>query len=101
VERGDVPGVRVGDGGPAAGRGDGMAGVCTVLSRSGGEAAVRLLEALAGSGVTTADAEELTGASAGPLDPDGPLPWDFIATAHPRATLRRAFDAMITRLGEG
>jgi radical SAM superfamily enzyme YgiQ (UPF0313 family) len=81
-----------------AGRTDGMAGVCTVLSRSAGEGAARLLEALADGAVTTAQAEEITGASAGPLDPDAPLPWDFIATAHPRATLRRAYDAMLARL---
>jgi hypothetical protein len=43
-------------------------------------------------------AERIAGVTAGPLDPDAPLPWDFIATAHPRATLRRAYDAMLARL---
>jgi hypothetical protein len=59
---------------------------------------VRLLEALAAGPVTTAQAEQITGVSAGQLDPDGPLPWDFIATAYPRQTLRRAYDAMLGRL---
>lgn len=85
----------------AAGRTDGMAGVCTVLSRSAGEPAARLLEALAAGPVTTARAEEITGTLAGQLDPDGPLPWDFIATAHDRGTLRRAYDAMLARLAAG
>jgi radical SAM superfamily enzyme YgiQ (UPF0313 family) len=84
-----------------AGRTDGMAGVCTVLSRSAGEPAARLLETLAHRPVTTAEAEKITGATSGPLDPDGPLPWDFIAAAHPKETLRRAYDAMLHRLAGG
>lgn len=81
------------------GRTDGMAGVCAVLSRSSGERAARLLEALADGPVATAAAEEIAGATAGALDPDAPLPWDFIRAAHDRATLRRAYDAMLARLG--
>lgn len=81
-----------------AGRGDGMAGVCTVLSRSSGDRAAALMEALADAPVTVAGAEAITGASAGQLDPDGPLPWDFVAQAHGKAALRRAYDAMLARL---
>jgi radical SAM superfamily enzyme YgiQ (UPF0313 family) len=82
-----------------AGRTDGMALVCTILSRSAGEGAARLLEALADGPVTVTAAGDLAGATAGPLDPDSALPWDFIAAAHPRATLRRAYDVMLGRLG--
>ena len=42
--------------------------------------------------------ESSPGASAGQLDPDAPLPWDFIVHGHDKGTLRRAYDAMQARL---
>jgi hypothetical protein len=69
------------------------------LARSHGEGAARLLEALAAGPVPVAEAERIAGATAGELDPDGPLPWDFIAAPHGKDVLRRARDAMLARLG--
>lgn len=82
------------------GRTDVMAGVCTVLARAD-ERGADLLEALAAGPVTVADAEAITGGTAGALDPDAALPWDFIAAMHPRTTLRAAYDVMVRRLSEG
>jgi hypothetical protein len=83
------------------GRTDGMAGVCTVLARSAGERAARLLDALGAGPVTVAEAEAIAGVTGGALDPDGPLPWDFIRHAYPRGRLRAAYDVMVRRLAEG
>lgn len=81
-----------------AGRGDQMAAACTVLSRSAGERAAALMETIAAGPVSVALAEQIGGASAGQLDPDGPLPWDFVGHGHGKAVLRRAYDAMLARL---
>ena len=42
----------------------------------------------------------MTGVDYRPVDPDAPLPWDFLRTAYPRATLRRAYDVMMARLAD-
>lgn len=92
VER--LPWVRVRQ---LGGRTDSMALVCTVLARAD-ERGATLLEQLAERTVTPSEAEGLAGTTLGPLDPDGPLPWDFIRTAHDRSVLRRVYDVMMSRL---
>jgi hypothetical protein len=57
-----------------------------------------LLEALASGPVSVREAERISGATTGPLDPDDPLPWDFVLAHHDKATVRRAYDAMMRRL---
>ena len=79
------------------GRTDDMARVCTVLSRADERGAL-LLEALADGPVPLRQAEAIACSTAGTLDPDGPLPWDFVRQHYPRETLRRAYDAMMRRL---
>lgn len=81
------------------GRTDDMAKVCTVLSRSDARG-VRLLEALGRGKVAPADAVALTGTTYGPIPTDAPLPWECVATKHPRETLLRAYDVMMRRLQE-
>ena len=79
------------------GRTDTMALVCTVLARSderGGD----LLEALGERMVSPNDAATIAGTTYGPIDPDGPLPWDFVATTYSKSVLRRAYDVMVSRL---
>lgn len=71
----------------------------TVLCRSD-ERGADLLEVLAGSDRITPDqAAALAGVGYGALDPDAPLPWDFISQHYDRSTLRRAYDVMMKRLG--
>lgn len=79
------------------GRTDTMALVCTVLARSD-ERGADLLEVLGERMVSPHDAASIAGTTFGALDPDAPLPWDFVATAYPKATLRRAYDVMVSRL---
>lgn len=79
------------------GRTDAMAKVCTVLSRSSGEGALRLLAALR-SKVTPEEAASLAGIGHGPLELDAALPWDFIDGAYSRQQLRRAYDVCVARL---
>lgn len=79
------------------GRTDSMALLCSVLARSD-ERGAALLEAMAAGRVDVRAAEALTGSTIGALDPDGPLPWDFIAQHYDRATLRRGYDATMRRL---
>lgn len=79
------------------GRTDAMALVCSVLARAD-ERGAHLLEALAEGPVTPDDAALLTGSSYGALDPDAPLPWDFVRPHYPRETLRKAYDVMMSRL---
>lgn len=79
------------------GRTDAMALVCTILARADRRGA-DLLEALADRRVEADEAAQIAGVSCGPLDPDAPLPWDFIESSHPKATLRRAYDVMMRRL---
>lgn len=81
------------------GRTDDMARVCSVLARSD-ERGAALLEALAAGRVTVQDAERITGTTEGALDPDAPLPWDFVRTTHDKSVLRRAYDVMQSRLKE-
>ena len=59
-----------------------------------------LLERLACGPVSVADAERMTGSTTGALDPDAPVPWEFIATSQSPATLRRAYDVMMARFRE-
>lgn len=79
------------------GRTDAMALTCSVLARSDARGA-SLLEALRAGRVTPSEAEAITGSTMGTLDPDAPLPWDFIRQHYDRATLRRAYDATMRRL---
>lgn len=79
------------------GRTDAMALICTVLARSD-ERGAALLEALADGTVTLVEAERITGTTAGSLDPDDSLPWDFVRQYHGRDVLRRAYDVMMLRL---
>lgn len=80
-----------------AGRTDSMALVCASLARAD-ERGADLLEALAAGKVSPTEAEQLSGSTTGALDPDAPLPWDFIEQHHDRGTLRRAYDVMMRRL---
>lgn len=82
------------------GRTDPMALVCTVLSRCDASGGSRLLAALGDRRVTARDAVAIAGVTAGALDPDAPLPWDFLDTPYPRSTLHRAYGAMMRRFGE-
>lgn len=79
------------------GRTDDVALICSVLARAG-ERGTDLLEALAARRVTPKEAEQIAGVGCGALDPDAPLPWDFIQQHYDRATLRRAYDVMMSRL---
>lgn len=79
------------------GRTDDMGRLCAVLARSD-ERGADLLEALAGGPVSILDAERITGATAGQMDPDAPVPWSFVRTHMPPETLRRAYDVMMSRL---
>lgn len=79
------------------GRTDAMALVCTVLARAD-ERGADLLEALAERTVSVEEAERITGTTCGELDPDAPLPWDFVQQHYDRPTLRRAYNVMMARL---
>lgn len=80
------------------GRTDAMAALCSILARSD-ERGADLLEAIAtGERIDPARAMAITGATLGAIDPDAPLPWDFLALHYDRATLRRAYDATMRRL---
>lgn len=58
-----------------------------------------MLERLAtGERVIPGHAEAIAGTTVGPMDPDAPLPWDFVRQHYPRETLRKAYDAMMRRL---
>lgn len=81
------------------GRGDEMARVCTVLARAD-ERGADLLEALALRQVAPDEAAAIAGVGYGALNPDAPLPWDFVQQHYDRATLRRAYDVMTRRLSE-
>lgn len=79
------------------GRTDAAALTCSVLARAD-ERGADLLEAIADRRVTPDEAAEIAGVGYGELDPDAPLPWDFIAQHYPKETLRRAYDVMMKRL---
>jgi radical SAM superfamily enzyme YgiQ (UPF0313 family) len=81
------------------GRTDDVALICTTLARSD-ERGADLLEALAAGRVSPEQAERIAGTTNGALDPDAPLPWDFVRQWQPKATLRKAYDVMISRLSE-
>ena len=81
------------------GRTDDVARVCTILSRSDTRGA-DLLDAMADRRVTSDEARAITGATDGALDPDAPLPWDFIRQHYGRDKLRRAYDVMMRRLAD-
>lgn len=80
-----------------AGRTDGKALVLTSLSRAD-ERGANLLEAMADGIVSPEDAATITGSPYGDLEPDAPLPWDFVRQHHGRDVLRRAYDVMMGRL---
>jgi len=80
------------------GRTDSMALICSSLARAD-ERGADLLEALASGPVSVSDAERISGSTTGALDPDAPLPWDFVRSHHDKSTARRAYDAMMRRLG--
>jgi hypothetical protein len=84
------------------GRTDAMAQLCTVLSRSD-ERGADLLEAIAARGrsLTLTDAVAISGATAGQLDPDTELAWDFVRQWRPKTVLRSAYEVMLRRLAEG
>lgn len=79
------------------GRTDAAALTCSVLARAD-ERGADLLEAIADRRVDPDEAAEIAGVGHGALDPDAPLPWDFIAQHYPKETLRRAYDVMMKRL---
>lgn len=81
------------------GRTDLMCLVTTILCRSD-ERGADLLEAMDRGRVLPEQAEAITGATHQALDPDAPLPWDFVAQHYKRDVLRRAYDVMMSRLGE-
>lgn len=77
-----------------AGRTDGMAKLCTVLARAGRRGADVLDAGIA----TPEHAAELAGVGWGELDPDAPLPWDWIEHHYPRSVLRKGFEALRRQL---
>lgn len=80
------------------GRTDRMATLCTILSRSD-ERGADLLEAIQhDQHLTIPDAETITGTHARHLDPDDPLPWDFVRTRWTRDHLVRAHQVVHSRL---
>jgi radical SAM superfamily enzyme YgiQ (UPF0313 family) len=79
------------------GRTDEMALVCSVLARAD-ERGADLLEAMEERRVSADEAARIAGVGYGALDPDAPLPWDFVQQHFDRATLRRAYDVMMRRL---
>lgn len=79
------------------GRTDEMALTCSVLARAD-ERGADLLEALSDRRVTPDEASQIAGVGYGALDPDAPLPWDFVRQHYDRETLRRAYDVMMRRL---
>lgn len=66
------------------GRTDAMSKMCAVIGRSDARA-VRFFERSAP--MTPDQAASATGSTYGPLDPDDPLPWDFVVTHHDRGFL--------------
>jgi hypothetical protein len=81
------------------GRTDDVALICTALARAD-ERGADLLEALAERRVTPEEGEQISGSTMGAIDPDAPLPWDFVRQWQPRETLRRAYDVMMSRLDD-
>lgn len=79
------------------GRTDEMGRICAVLARSD-ERGAALIEAMADGAVSVRDAERITGSTCGQIDPDVGLPWSFVRTHVDPATLRRAYDVMMSRL---
>jgi len=80
------------------GRTDPMCLTTTVLCRSD-ERGADLLEALDDRIVRPDEAAEIAGIGYGQLDPDAPLPWDFVRQWYGPETIRKAYDAMMRRLG--
>lgn len=80
-----------------AGRTDDVAKICTVLTRSDQRGA-DLLEAVGAGLVEPERAAEIAGVGWGELDPDLPLPWDFVETHVPAGALRRARDVYLRRV---
>lgn len=79
------------------GRTDAIARICTSLSRSGASG-VKLLEAYPGR-ISADRAAEISESPWGAIDPDAPLPWDFIEHSYPRSVLRRAYAVSARRFG--
>jgi hypothetical protein len=79
------------------GRTDDVARLCTVLAR----ADARAVDVLARiPDVSADDAAQIAGTGYGAIDPDAPLPWDWIDHAYPRPVLRRGHDAVRRMLDE-
>lgn len=78
------------------GRTDDVAVICSCLARAD-ERGADLIEAVAARSVSPAEAQRIAGVGAGALDPDAPLPWDFVQHAYPRDALRRAYAAAMRR----
>lgn len=81
------------------GRTDSMALICSVLARSD-ERGADLLEAIDSGPVSPHDAERIAGVGFGALDPDGPLPWDFVDHAFNKRALRAAYGVIVRRLAD-
>lgn len=91
----DLPFARVNQ---YTGRTNQMAQITTILSRSD-EQGVDLLDAMGGNQmVSVADAERLTGTTAGPLPLDAALPWDFVGAWSSRELLAKVHAAVMRRL---
>lgn len=78
------------------GRTNDAALLCAILARAD-ERGADLLEAVAGRRVSPDEAAVIAGVGHGQLDPDAPLPWDFIQQHYDKATLRKAYDVMMRR----
>ena len=93
----DLPFARVSQ---YTGRTTQMAQLTTILSRAD-ERGVELLEAMGERMVRPDEAEALVGIGYGALNPDAPLPWEFIKTHVPREILRRVYNVVMRRVAEG
>jgi hypothetical protein len=57
-----------------------------------------ICKALADGPVSPSRAAEIAGVGHGTLDPDAPLPWEFIDSTYGRDTLQKAYEVMMSRL---
>lgn len=75
-----------------AGRTDRIATICSILSRSDHRGALLLAAYHADSNISIMEAEQLTGTTAGALDPDTSPPWSFVQDDDMQRRLRRSYD---------
>lgn len=78
------------------GRTNQMAQITTILSRSD-ERGADLLEAMCNRLVTVPEAERISGASAGAIQLDSELPWEFVRSWATREILEKAHRAVLRR----